>query len=147
MPLPNVCDCTLRKILDFCEQQRAFDDLLAKTPAAQQHDVTRQLQAWQRQYMQVSLLCTCLLETCCTQSNAMIMASQVQLSSCGMSGTCLRPCKCHKDGMARRTIYVTHDRRVLGLGNLVAPPIWHGTAMSLRGMPARCILEAELESC
>ena len=54
VPLPNVCDCTLRKLLAFCEQQRAFDELCEASPAAQQADLTRQIQAWQKGYMQVT---------------------------------------------------------------------------------------------
>ncbi|CAK0772093.1 hypothetical protein CVIRNUC_003928 [Coccomyxa viridis] len=54
VPLPNVCNCTLQKVLGFCEQQRAFDELCTASPAAQQADLTRQIQAWQMEYMQVS---------------------------------------------------------------------------------------------
>ena len=54
VPLPNVCNCTLQKVLDFCEQQRAFDELCTAPPAAQQADLTRQIQAWQKEYMQVT---------------------------------------------------------------------------------------------
>ena len=58
VPLPNVCNCTLRKVLDFCEQQQAFDELCSATPAAQQAELTRQSQAWQKEFMQVSFQIT-----------------------------------------------------------------------------------------
>ncbi|CAL5227956.1 g11004 [Coccomyxa viridis] len=54
VPIPNVCNCTLKKVLDFCEQQRAFDDLVRASPAAQQPEVTRKTQAWRETYMKVS---------------------------------------------------------------------------------------------
>ena len=54
VPLPNVCNCTLQKVLGFCEQQQIFDELCTASPAAQQADLSRQLQAWQKEYMQVT---------------------------------------------------------------------------------------------
>ena len=53
VPIPNVCNCTLKKVLDFCEQQRAFDDLIRASPAAHQPEVARKTEAWQETYMKV----------------------------------------------------------------------------------------------
>lgn len=58
VPIPNVCNCTLKKVLDFCEQQRAFDDLVRASPAAQQPEVTRKTQAWRETYMKVHPSCS-----------------------------------------------------------------------------------------
>ncbi|EIE24381.1 hypothetical protein COCSUDRAFT_83685 [Coccomyxa subellipsoidea C-169] len=51
VPLPNVCDCTLRKVLQYCTQHTA---LQRRVTDISDELRTREMEAWDKRYIMVS---------------------------------------------------------------------------------------------
>ncbi|KAK9906590.1 hypothetical protein WJX75_004619 [Coccomyxa subellipsoidea] len=54
VPLPNVCDCTLRKVLQYCIQHTMSAQQVTEGPTPSDELKKREMEAWDRDYIMVS---------------------------------------------------------------------------------------------